>query len=140
MPYSRAAAFAAAVTPEASEVHGPPEADPRPARGVPQSAAPAVTLAAGPLTPAEGSLRAYAVWALPGHPELRGVHAGGALAWHGLVALLPGNAYSFESGVRLRGYATPGAAVDGFLSEAARHGCPSLAIFRWQSASARLRE
>jgi hypothetical protein len=161
MPYSRASAFAAAVgcdacaclaaeqclgccsgrrgpAARADEGRGPPGAGILPAQGFRAAAEPALAVTAGTLTPAEGSLRAYAVWALPGHPELRGVHAGGALAWRGLTAYLPGGAYTYESGARLRGYATPGAAIDGFLREAGRHGSPALTIFRWQAAPARL--
>jgi hypothetical protein len=176
MPYSRAAAFSAAVgcadcarlaagqclgccaehggpSAGADEGRGPPGAGIAPAQGTGLPSVPALPAAAAsgaeepqlrqpgsaypwPLTPAEGSLRAYAVWAFPGHPELRGVHTGGSLAWRGLEAYLPGGAYSAESGVRLRGFATPGAAVDGYLRESSRHGSPALILFRWQRVPA----
>ena len=127
MSYSRGAAFAAAA--DAADC-GSPRA------GGPAAGAGAPTLQAypWPATAAEGRLRAYAVWALPGHPELRGVHLGGPQAWLGLQALLPGRAYSFQSGTRLRAYPTPALAIIGYLQEAGSRGAPDLAIFRWHPA------
>ena len=127
MPYSRSAAFAAAAD---AEDFGSPRA------GGPAAGAGAPTLQAypWPATTAKGRLRAYAVWALPGHPELRGVHLGGLQAWLGLQDLLPGRAYSFQSGTRLRAYPTPALAIIGYLREAEIRGAPDLAIFRWHPA------
>ena len=83
---------------------------------------------------AEGRLRAYAVWVLPGHPELRGVHLGGAQAWLGLQDRLPGRSYSFQSGARLRAFPTPALAIIGYLQEAEARGAPDLVLFRWYEA------
>ena len=67
-------------------------------------AAPAPQAFPWPVTEAEGRLRAYAVWVIPGHPELRGVHVGGTRAWQGILPALPGGFYSYRSGTRLRAY------------------------------------
>ena len=145
MSYSRSAAFAAAA--DAADCGSPRTGGPAAGAGgrrapAPLAAAPAATLGAGPTlqafpwpaTAAEGRLHAYAVWALPGHPELRGVHLGGPQAWLGLLDLLPGRAYSFQSGTRLRAYPTPALAIIGYLQEAETRGAPDLAIFRWHPA------
>ena len=87
-----------------------------------------------PVTAAEGRLRAYAVWVIPGHPELRGVHVVGTLAWQGLLPALPGGFYSYRSGTRLRAYESPALAVIGYLQEIEKHNAPALVIIRWPTA------
>lgn len=126
MAYSRRAAFAAAADvagcgspstggPAAGAGEGCASAPPAAASVATRGAGPTLQAYPWPATAAEGRLRAYAVWALPGHPELRGVQLGGPQAWLGLLDLLPGRAYSFQSGTRLRAYPTPALAIIGYL-------------------------
>ena len=82
-----------------------------------------------PLPGVEG--KSYAVWALPGHPHLRGVHTGADRAYAGLIALFPGQVYSYSSGVRFRRFDSWQAATIGYLSEAAQHRAPALRFHHW---------
>ena len=153
MAYSRSAAFAAAadLVDDDSPSPGSPasragERPPSPQTAVPAasqsssssrlwtSGFPSLQVSPWPASAAEGRLRAYAVWALPGHPELRGVHLGGAQAWRGLQDRLPGRSYSSQSGTRLRAFPTPALAIIGYLQEAETRGAPDLVLFRWYEA------
>ena len=71
---------------------------------------------------AGGGLHVYAVWSIPGHPECRGLHLGGARAWRFLVGLLPGGRYSYASGCRLRRYETEADAIVGYIAEVDAQG------------------
>ena len=94
----------------------PPAASSR-ARAEPKAAAAASS-------PAQGRAgHAYAVWAIPGAPELRGVHADGLEAWQFLLRHL-GGGYSYRQGHRLRRFESESEAVRAYESEAARHGAP----------------
>ena len=95
---------------------------------------PSLLVSPWPASAAEGRMRAYAVWALPGHPELRGVHLGGPQAWRGLQDRLPGRSYSSQTGTRLRAFPTAALAIIGYLQEAEAQGAPDLAFFRWYVA------
>ena len=152
MAYSRSAAFAAAAdfvddSPSpGSRASRIGERSPSPQAAVPAasqsssssrlwvSGFPSLQVSPWPATAAEGRQRAYAVWSLPGHPELRGVHLGGAQAWRGIQDRLPGRAYSSQTGMRLRAYSTPALAIIGYLQEAEARGAPDFVLFRWYQA------
>ena len=153
MAYSRSAAFAAAAdsadhdSPHpgspASRAGGrtptPPAADPAASQSSGSSRLwtsgfPSLQVSPWLASAAEGRLRAYAVWVLPGHPELRGVHLGGPQAWRGLQDRLPGRSYSSQTGTRLRAFPTAALAIIGYLQEAEAQGAPDLAFFRWYVA------
>ena len=70
------------------------------------------------------AVHAYAVWSVPGRPDLRGVHVGGDAAWRGLSAQLPGGRYVSGTGLRLRRYASTDAALIAYRLEAGTHGAP----------------
>ena len=73
-------------------------------------------------------LRFYAVWKVPGHPDLAGVHASTSSAFHHFLMML---GIEFRS-IRFRSYSSLRQALDGYLHEARRWGAPRLAAFtRW---------
>ena len=68
-------------------------------------------------------VRYYAVWQLPGYPELAGVHHGPYPdCWNGLVALAAGSDTGNQAPFRHRRFRTLEAAVVGFEKEAIKHG------------------
>ena len=67
----------------------------------------------------------YAVWEIPGRPELAGVWSGPFPAvWHEIQSQLPGGVYG--PGCRLRRAPSLDAAVELYKQEAARHGVPDI--------------
>ncbi len=69
-------------------------------------------------------LRFYAVWLVPGRPDLRGVcEARGIDGWRALEALLPNGAYR-DSGSRLHRFTTRELALEAYAQEAERNHCP----------------
>lgn len=96
-------------------------------RAVPDPRVPA-HLAPAPRGPVQRdevlAIPAYAVWVVPGRPDLRGVHLGGEAAWARLSRQLPGGRYVPGSGVHLRRYASTDSALVAYRLEAVGHGAP----------------
>ena len=100
-----------------------PASDP-PKGSLARQAAPSSSRRAGR---AEPDLRFYAVWAIPEHPEARGVWAGAHPAcWQAIQRLCPQGRYC--SGVRLRRYPTLEEAIEAYEAEAGRRDAPAKAV------------
>ena len=75
--------------------------------------------------------RFYAVWHLPGRPEVTGVLAAREPdAWDRVKLLLPGEVYQARDGTRLRRFGGLQAAIDGYNAERDKHGCPPVRAWR----------
>lgn len=75
----------------------------------------------------------YAFWRAPGACEDSvGVRAGGARAWRGVQARLPGRVYCYHAGTRLRRFEDLAGVEAGYREEARLHGSPpSPRLFYW---------
>lgn len=68
---------------------------------------------------------AYVVWRAPAAKEdIVGVHTGGARAWRGIADRLPGRAYAYRDGTRLRRIPDAELAAAAYAKEAGQHGAP----------------
>ena len=90
-----------------------------------------------PTPPEQGllptGLRFYAVWFIPNHTDLTGVHFGHDLSAYGGIHTLAGGTRETFPLIRWRRYETFSAAVEQYRQEARRRDCPLVPlVFRWQ--------
>ena len=90
-----------------------------------------------PTLPEQGllptGLRFYAVWFIPNHTDLTGVHFGHDLSAYGGIHTLAGGTRETFPLIRWRRYETFSAAVEQYRQEARRRDCPLVPlVFRWQ--------
>lgn len=74
---------------------------------------------------------AYAVWAVPSHPDLRGVHLGAPACWRHIQAHLPDGQYTAGTGTHLRRFDSWQEATVAYGVEAEGHGAPAVRFLRW---------